>query len=47
MIAQSRNASVVEEGDIIRAFLNEVPKAFYSLMIRLMDDVGFEHEKYE
>ncbi len=45
--AKERGSSVVEECDVVRAFLTEVPKAFYSLMIRLMDDVGFDHKKYE
>jgi hypothetical protein len=36
----------VQEEDIIRAFLGEVPKAFYSLMIRIMDEVGFDYKKY-
>jgi len=45
--AKDRNSSIVEEQDIVRAFLSEVPKAFYSMMIRIMDDVGFDHAKYE
>ncbi len=45
--AQERGSSIVEESDIIMSFLEEVPKAFYSLMIRLMDDVGFDYKKYE
>ena len=45
--AEERKSNMVEESDIIRAFLSEVPKAFYSLMIRLMDEVGFDHKKYE
>jgi hypothetical protein len=40
------NGHVIEE-DIVRAFLTEVPVAFYSLMIRLMDEVGFDYKKYE
>jgi hypothetical protein len=44
--ATSRGSVVIEEGDVIQAFLSEVPKAFYSLMIRLMDDVGFQHKIY-
>jgi len=42
--AQVRNSSCVNEEDVVKAFLTEVPKAFYSMMIRLMDDVGFDHE---
>ena len=41
-----RGSSKVEEADIVKAFLTEVPKAFYSLMIRIMDEVGFEYKKY-
>ena len=45
--AQERRAQEVEEKDIIRAFLTEVPAAFYSLMIRLMDEVGFDYKRFE
>ncbi len=41
--AQERKASLIEEIDVVSAFLSEVPKAFYSLMIRLMDEVGLDH----
>lgn len=44
--AQSRKSSQVEEEDIIRAFFSEVPKAFYSLMVRVMDEVGFNYKSY-
>ncbi len=44
--AVERGSSKVEEGDIIRAFLTEVPHTFYSLMIRLFDEVGFDFKKY-
>ncbi|MFA6378843.1 MAG: hypothetical protein WCX16_03570 [Candidatus Omnitrophota bacterium] len=43
--AKTRGASAIGEGDVIQAFLTEVPKAFYSMMIRLMDDVGFDYKK--
>ncbi|VAX34950.1 hypothetical protein MNBD_UNCLBAC01-691 [hydrothermal vent metagenome] len=45
--AQERGADKIEEADVVRAFLTEVPKAFYSLMIRIMDEVGFDAKKYE
>ena len=45
--AQERKASQVEESDIVRAFFSEVPAAFYSLMIRLLEEVGFDYRKYE
>jgi hypothetical protein len=44
--AKVRGASAIEDPDVIQAFLTEVPKAFYSMMIRLMDDVGFDHRPY-
>ena len=47
MLAQERGSSVVEEQDIIRAFFTEVPVAFYSLMVRLFDEVKFDYKKYE
>ena len=47
MLASDRGSTVVEEEDIVRAFLAEVPMAFYSLMIRLFDEVGFDYKKYE
>ena len=45
--AKVRNASKIEESDLSQAFLSEVPKAFYSLMVRIMDDVKLEYKKYE
>ncbi len=42
--AQARGAAQVEEQDIVNAFFSEVPKAFYSLMIRLLDEVGFDYK---
>ena len=44
--ALARGSVQVEEMDIVQAFLTEVPKAFYSLMIRIMDEVGFDYKKY-
>ena len=44
--ALARGSSTVEEIDIVQAFLTEVPKAFYSLMVRIMDEVGFDYKKY-
>ena len=43
--AQERKSAQVEERDIVHAFSSEVPKAFYSLMIRIMDEVGFDYKK--
>jgi len=44
--AKRRGAAAIEEADVIQAFLTEVPKAFYSMMIRLMDDVHFDHHSF-
>ena len=44
--ALARGSDQVEESDIVLAFLSEGPKAFYSLMVRIMDEVGFDHKKY-
>ncbi len=43
--AQERKSVVIEESDIVSAFFSEVPKAFYSLMIRLFDEVGFIYDE--
>ena len=45
--ASERGSAQVEEGDIVKAFFSEVPKAFYSLMIRLMDEVGFDYRPFQ
>ena len=42
--AQERACAQVEEKDIVSAFTTEVPKSFYSLMIRIMDEVGFNYK---
>ena len=44
--AIERGSSLVEESDIVQAFFSEVPKAFYSLMIRLLDEVGFNYKDF-
>jgi hypothetical protein len=45
--AQERGSGLVEEEDIVRAFFSEVPMTFYSLMIRLLQEAGFDYKKYE
>ena len=47
LLAQERGSGVISEEDIVRAFLSEVPLAFYSLMVRLMDEAGFDYKKYD
>jgi hypothetical protein len=41
-----RKAGLVEEEDIVSAFFRDVPTPFYSLMIRLMEQTGFDYKKY-
>lgn len=45
--ARQRGSVVVEAEDILKAFFSEIPKGLYSMMIRLMDNVGFDYQKYE
>ena len=47
LLAQERGSTLVEEQDIVRAFFSEVPHAFYSLMIRLLQEAKFDYKKYE
>jgi len=44
--AQTRGAESVEEIDIVDAFFSEVPKAFYSLMVRTLDEAGLDYGKH-
>jgi len=44
--AQKRNSSVIEEIDVVGAFFSDVPSPFYSMMIRLLDQMGFDYKQY-
>jgi hypothetical protein len=44
--AGNRKAEKVSEQDVVAAFFSEVPKTFYSLMIRLLEDVGLDYRKH-
>ena len=44
--ALERGAASVSEADVISALFSDVPKPFYSLMIRLLEDVKFDYRKY-
>jgi len=44
--ARERGVSQVEEADVISALFSDVPKPFYSLMIRLLEDVKFDYRKH-
>ena len=45
-IAQARNSLQVQEEDIISAFFSDVPSPFYSMMVRLLEQTGFDYKKY-
>jgi hypothetical protein len=45
--ARQRNSSLVQEGDVVRAFLSDVPRPFYSMMIKLFEVVGFSYRQYQ
>ncbi|MDD5652561.1 MAG: hypothetical protein PHT31_00170 [Candidatus Omnitrophica bacterium] len=44
--AISRKALQVEEQDVVGAFFSDVPSPFYSMMIRLLEQNGFDYKKY-
>lgn len=45
-LAKKRQAVCVEEGDVVGAFFTDVPSPFYSMMIRLLEQNGFDYKKY-
>lgn len=44
--AAKRGSQQVEEADVVGAFFSDVPSPFYSLMIRLLEQAGFDYQKY-
>ncbi len=47
LLAKDRGSELIEEEDIVRAFFAEVPMTFYSLMIRLLEQSGFDYKRYQ
>lgn len=45
-LARLRSAPSVQEQDVVGAFFSDVPSPFYSMMIRLMDQTGFDYKKH-
>lgn len=41
-----RNGSQIEERDVVSAFFSDVPSPFYSMMVRLLEQTGFDYKKY-
>ena len=44
--AKLRNSCRVEEEDVIGGFFLDVPSPFYSMMVRLLEQTGFDYKKY-
>jgi hypothetical protein len=45
-LAKGRNSNQVQEQDVVAAFFSDVPSPFYSMMIRLLEQTGFDYKKY-
>jgi hypothetical protein len=45
-IASNRNSARIEEQDVVAAFFSDVPSPFYSMMVRLLGQNGFDYKKY-
>lgn len=45
-LARIRGASLIEEVDVVSAFFSDVPSPFYSMMVRLLEQAGFDYKKY-
>lgn len=45
-VARARNSSQVQEQDVVAAFFSDVPSPFYSMMVRLLGQNGFDYKKY-
>jgi hypothetical protein len=45
-IARTRNSTQVEDQDVIGAFFSDVPSPFYSMMVRLLEQTGFDYKRY-
>ena len=44
--AKARNSGLIEELDIIAAFFSDVPSPFYSMMVRLLEQTGFDYKRH-
>lgn len=45
-LAAKRGAKMVGEQDVVGAFFSDVPSPFYSMMVRLLEQSGFDYKKY-
>lgn len=44
--AKKRESSFIEDEDVVAAFFSDVPSPFYSMMVRLLEQAGFDYRKY-
>lgn len=44
--ARGRSSLLVEEEDVLAAFFSDVPSPFYSMMVRLLEQTGFDYKRY-
>lgn len=44
--AKKRNSSVINEEDLLCAMFSGVPNTFYTMMVRLLDELSFDYKKY-
>ncbi len=44
--AKSRDTDKISEEDVVSAFFCDVPSPFYSMMVRLLEQSGFDYRKY-
>ncbi|MDD4980258.1 MAG: hypothetical protein PHC54_03155 [Candidatus Omnitrophica bacterium] len=45
-LAALRKSAQVQEEDVVGAFFTDVPSPFYSMMVRLLEQTGFDYKKY-
>lgn len=45
-LAAARSSDLVQEQDVVGAFFSDVPSPFYSMMVRLLEQTGFDYKKY-
>jgi len=44
--ALARGSKQIEEQDVVSAFFSDVPSPFYSMMVRLLEQTGFDYKRY-
>lgn len=45
-LAKQRNSQTVEEVDVVKAFFSDVPKPFEAMMIKIMEEAGFNYKQF-